>query len=141
MNLLNCIEIQHDFENATSVSDADEVVFEINELHRSISTSSIPSDVKNSSKTNLLIAPSVSASSVLETSSFVTHSVEPGKEESFSKGITEPFKFTRAELQKRLKNLMKISSKNDDPEVDKLRVSVKDFSYIQFNFIPFCSCL
>lgn len=107
-----------------SLSDTDEVLFEAHQLHRSISTESIPSsNVRNSSKTNLMIVPTVSTSSVPEASPFIAQSVDSHEGASSEKiSETKTFSllgFTREELHNRLQNLVKLSIKNsnDDPEV------------------------
>lgn len=73
---------QDEFEITESFSEGDEFEVETQDLqlHRIISTTFCTSVVKNSSKTNLLTALSVSASSVLESSLFI-----PQSEESFKK--------------------------------------------------------
>lgn len=110
--------------------DSDEEVCKVQELRHSVSSSSFISDVENSSKTNLLIEPSVSTSSVLTAYPFIDTACleEPHKEENSLKeicditditDITPMFDFTREELQKRLQNIVKMSLKNkeNDPEV------------------------
>lgn len=114
---------QDEFEITESFSEDEfEVETQDLQLHRIISTTFCTSVVKNSSKTNLLTALSVSASSVLESSLFIPQSEESFKKEALLEEITKaflPFDFTREELQKRLQNIVKMSLKNlnDDPEV------------------------
>lgn len=114
MDLLNQFEIvNREDEDLTSVdSESEAAIFEIQDLRRSISTTSftsvqMSSQVKNTSTTNLLIAPSVSACSALETPRFVAlNEMEPVL---FKPSI---FKFTREDLQIRLQNLVVKSIKN-----------------------------
>lgn len=97
-----------------SLSESEEPVHGIQDLYRRISITSITSEVRNSSKSNLLISQSESSSSACETSS----SVHSTKQEVFIEENTGKVSFetfTREELLKRLKNL--VNNSTEDPEV------------------------
>lgn len=133
MNLLSkSIEIvDGDEEAAISFdSDSEAAIYEVQDLRRSISTTSftslqMSSQVKNSSATNLLIAPSVSACSVLET--FAQNEI--------NQMLVKPstFNFTREVLQKRLQSLVRKSVKNFDGDVEVNQPSLNLFF---FRFYP-----
>lgn len=144
MNLLKPENKSTDDETVgDSSSDSSESVFEIIELHRSVSAASIESadgtlNLKNSSTTNLLLDPSTSVAILyeeirptMEHSKVKSHpaiedqkaKVYPESEDPKSQAAEDELEielgFTRDQLHKRLNNLMKLSVKNynGDPEV------------------------
>lgn len=130
MNLLH-----YDYESAAAVASASsksssDSETEIVEMHRSVSITSVHSDFvypdEANSKTNLLVGPSVSASSIIESSDqlkIVELQTDGLLADKLAKNsqiqFDDELDFTREQLQNRLKHLIATSLKkfNGDPEV------------------------
>lgn len=108
-------------ESSDSSSDSSENLFKIHECSRSNSTDSLQSAVEVMSKSNLLVAPSASATSILERVQFAKRAKEIiDKVQKYAVDVEiDEIGFTRPELQKRLQNLVAKSFKcfNGDIEV------------------------
>jgi hypothetical protein len=106
-------------ESSDSLSESSEGLFEVREICHSISIDSLHSCVDASSKTNLLLAPSVSATSILERSQFAEHAkeiIEKVKKYAVEEKCSE-IGFNREELVHRLQNLVAKSLKKFKKEV------------------------
>lgn len=122
-----------------SLSDSDVDMVDVQELQRSISSSNFQSkspNSSNSSSTNLVIAPSVSACSVPKTFEKTTRdrleTVSSVLSEEGSNRTMFKLTFTREELMKRLQNLVNLSLKNssNDIEVFTFNGPTKSFFYL-----------
>lgn len=134
--------VSRDDEATVSLDSDYDAMCDVQDLQRSVSTASFTSlqmstQLKNSSKTNLLIA-SVSACSVLETPQFTAlHESQPVSVKSTF------FSFTRDDLQKRLQNLVKKSIKknyNCDVEVILQNLILNFFTQTLNFFLLSCRC-
>lgn len=127
LNLIdNEIVSDGDDDSVESSSDSFEVDLDIKQLQRSISVTSVQSAMnvsneKNSSTTNLLVAPSASATSVNESciKYFINEVKQNASKEENLQHEDSGLEFSREELQARLQNLVlnSILNFNGDPEV------------------------
>lgn len=145
MNLLG-----YDSNDVTSIesSNSSESISEtlvITQLQCSDSVASLHSIDDKSSVTNLLIAPNVSSSSLVERFQAVVgfkidskgNSDEPKKDDATNyRTVINGFGFTRDELMKRLDNLVKKSVKNfnNDCEVSKFRNELNRNCFTDIHF-------
>lgn len=121
-----------EFDDVTSSSSRESMsdVLVTQELQRSDSVHSL---VVDASTTNLLLAPSVSVSSILERSQTAGNYVNEPKDDNKTKyEDIDGLGFTREELKNRLSNLIKHSLKhfNDDPDVNKTSSSHHVIQYL-----------
>lgn len=125
-----------EFNDVTSSSSRESMsdVLVIEELQQSASVTSVHSLDASASNNNLLLAPSVSVSSLLERSQAAAgyHVNEPMEDDKIKFEVQhDGLGFTRDELKNRLSNLIKYSVKhfNSDPDVNTALLSQLNIHY------------